>query len=218
MRTNYSLCSFECVSFPLPVENQSTCDECLHHAKIPIQDRNIGICSGYQPTLVLEFECACGVLRQCCHCLFERSAGPSDEVSECNFLCQCASGKAPVDVSADTVHDLYHIRTKSILAVRHIRRADRISDQHNAVFALGSREQSHDGGIDVDSIGDDLRKNAIVCQYLASDTWFAMRKCAHRIERMNGITDATIHGSAGLCKGRVRMTHRHSHIQVFGHH
>src|SRR5207245_9352336 len=88
-----------------------------------------------------------------------------DKIAHRNLLDHRATRYPYFPIASNTVNDFDGIPAKNIAAFGHAGRTNSIAHKQHALFPLRAPEQANDRGVDMDTIRDDLREDAIVGQY-----------------------------------------------------
>src|SRR5205809_5807368 len=110
------------------------------------------------------------VQRQAEERIFDGPGSPLGKILQRNLLGQRAPRQPAFPIAANTVNDFDGISAKNITAVGHAGRTNSIAHKQHALFPLGAPEQANYRGVDMDTIRDDLREDAIVSQYFTHNS------------------------------------------------
>ena len=100
---------------------------------------------------------------------------------------------------------LYHLPAKIIIAVRLARRAHRVADNHRAILAQDAEGNPQDGGVDVETVADQLRADSRRIHHSPNHAGRAVRQAAHGVVQMGRVRNTPGKGLLRLLEIRFRV-------------
>src|SRR5262249_34823647 len=138
-----------------------TGQDCFHYLTAGSKHDEIGdrACRDLS-SLVGDSKQPCGIKSRKPRCVFQFPSRKGHDVADSAIKCQDTSSKSAL-VDAAITQDLHLEGAEIVFSVGHARCADGVRDQHGAILALGAEEDADHARVHVDSVSDDIRRDAV---------------------------------------------------------